>query len=257
MELGKYKRFTLEFVLIVAGVLAALAVDDWRQSRSDVATERYVLEGILRDLESDIADLDFVITAANARIAGAVNILEETGVAAEKEFSMVSWDIEADREIVAANIVDAAHQEFPQSSIATFRAFRMIIAAGSMHVFNISTGTFTGSSASGDLNKVRDLELRSAISNYYYQASVSSDTVDDRVEGHWIHLRNVLAGRGLYSTTTISDDELLNLLKDDVAVTSEIANAREFAVFQIINSSGVLEDANELAASVRVALGTE
>jgi len=255
--LGKYNRIALEFVLIVAGVLAALAVDDWRQSRSDVATERYVLEGILRDLDSDIADLDRVITAANSRIAGADMILREASVAADREFPLAPWNSGANQEIRIASIVGTAHQEFPHSSITTDRAFRMLVAAGSMQVFNASAAAFTGSSTSGDINKVGDLELRAAVSDYYYQASIATDTVDERVEIHWLHLRNVLAGRGLHSTITFSGEEILDLLKEDVAIASEIAHAREFAVSQIVNSRFVLDSANELAVSVRAALGTK
>ncbi len=64
IELGRYHRFVLEFMLIVAGVLAALAVDDWRQSRTDVATERYILVGILADLNRDRQDIASSISAA-------------------------------------------------------------------------------------------------------------------------------------------------------------------------------------------------
>ena len=256
LELRKYRIFVFEFALIVAGVLAALAVDDWRQSRSDVATERFVLEGILGDLGSDIADLELVIRAANSRIAGASKLLGKDGVAAEQEIPSASWSLYGGGGRFV-ELVDSADREFPRSPITTRIALEMITTTGSMHVFNLSASAFTGSLASGDLNTVRDLELRSAISKYYYEASIASGTVDERVEGHWIRLKNEIAGRGLHTMIDLSGDEILNLLKDDTAAIAEIANSREFAVFQIINSSSVLENAAALADSVRAALATE
>lgn len=47
-------RLAAEFVIIVAGVLVALGVDEWRQSRADAALEDQYLTRIIRDLRDDV-----------------------------------------------------------------------------------------------------------------------------------------------------------------------------------------------------------
>ena len=93
IELGRYHRFALEFILIVTGVLAALAVDDWRQSRADVATERYILEGILADLSRDRADIASSISAAGARAVGADKLLAAVGSTSAGKIELTPWTV--------------------------------------------------------------------------------------------------------------------------------------------------------------------
>ena len=49
-----WQQAATEFVVIVFGVLAALAVDEWRSERQDRITEREYLARIRADLQSDI-----------------------------------------------------------------------------------------------------------------------------------------------------------------------------------------------------------
>ena len=47
---------TIEFVLIIVGVLIALQVDNWNQSREDRALEQQYLQRLLTDLNGSIED---------------------------------------------------------------------------------------------------------------------------------------------------------------------------------------------------------
>jgi hypothetical protein len=53
-------------MLIVVGVSAALAVDDWRESRSCRALEAYLLQGIRADLTRDFIDIGTAVASAEA-----------------------------------------------------------------------------------------------------------------------------------------------------------------------------------------------
>jgi hypothetical protein len=53
------RRLGLEFIVIVIGVLVALAVDDWRQARADHALEKHLLSSLRADLEADEDDAKF------------------------------------------------------------------------------------------------------------------------------------------------------------------------------------------------------
>ena len=48
----------VELLLLVVGILIALAIDDWMQDRRDAQTERQYLEGIVRDLDRDLEILE-------------------------------------------------------------------------------------------------------------------------------------------------------------------------------------------------------
>ena len=254
MELRSLNRIALEFVLIVAGVLVALAVDDWRQSRADIATEQYLLEGILGDLESDAGDLNSVKLSAYVRISAADRILQATGAASPEEVGLENRDSGWAQADVVTRIVEEARQEFPPTSMSIDEALRRIVVAHSMYRFNVSASTFTSATMSGDLDLVRDIELRAALLSYYDFASLLGGTIGDRAEDHWRHLRNVLADRGLHSTVPLTETELLDILMQERALTSEIAHAREFAISHVGMTENALETAAALAESVRAAL---
>ena len=72
-------RWLAEFLLIVVGVLAALWVDDWREARSDRALEQHLLQDIRDDLARDLSDVRSAMGAAEARAAGADELLALIG----------------------------------------------------------------------------------------------------------------------------------------------------------------------------------
>ena len=51
-------RWLGEFIVIVLGVLVALAVDDWRDYRSDRVLEQHLIGRLAADLRADEADLE-------------------------------------------------------------------------------------------------------------------------------------------------------------------------------------------------------
>ena len=50
----RWGQVAVEMLLLVLGILIALAIDDWMQDRRDAQTERQYLEGIVRDLDRDL-----------------------------------------------------------------------------------------------------------------------------------------------------------------------------------------------------------
>jgi len=253
IELGRYHRFALEFILIVAGVLAALAVDDWRQSRADVATERYILEGLLADLSRDREDIASSISAASARAAGADKLLADVGSTAAGTVQLTPWTVSPSR-LDQQQVFEKSRTEYLSTSFSTTTALRMLTSSGSMQRVNVSSPTFTEASASGDMDKIRNVELRVALAQYYYDAARFGDTTDQRVDNHWLHLRNVLASGGLPSGSLKSEETILQILSNDDALIAEIINARELAVSQMMMNTIILELANDLAESLQQAL---
>jgi hypothetical protein len=240
LDLSDYRRFAVEFTLIVAGVLLALWLDDLRQNRADRAAERYILQGILADLEEDRGDIESSIEAASERTVGANKLLTEIGHAA------------AEKTLNANEALENARQLFPLDSLSLSTALQMLLAPQQMQVINIAAATFTEASAIGGLDLLDDVELRGDLAQYYYSAT--QVTVDERVDDHWRHLRNVLASRGLASEGASSDEEITEIIRADSALVAEIVNAREFALQQIGINSGVLEEVMELVLSIEAVL---
>ena len=255
IELSRYHRFVLEFLLIVAGVLAALAVDDWRQSRVDVATERYILEGILADLDRDRQDIGSSISVASARAAGADKLLADVGNAAAGKVRLTPWaGAPSPNELNAHQALERARAQYPPDSISTTSAFRMLTAVASMQRINVSAAAYTEASASGEVDRILDVRLREALAQYYFTAERFGNTTDQRVDNNWLHLRNAFASGGLPSDGVTSGEDILRILRDDDALIAEIINAREFAVSQIMLNTNVLVLAENLAAFVEQAL---
>jgi len=50
----RWGQVGVELLLLVFGILIALAIDDWMQDRRDAQTERQNLDGIVRDLDRDL-----------------------------------------------------------------------------------------------------------------------------------------------------------------------------------------------------------
>ena len=53
----RWGQVLVELVLLIAGILIALAVNGWIEDRRDARTERQYLEGIVRDLDRDLTVL--------------------------------------------------------------------------------------------------------------------------------------------------------------------------------------------------------
>ena len=69
------RRVIVEFLIIVTGVLAALAVDQWRDSRVDLEQERRLLQSFVLDLRTDSTDYADLPTRSLGRVRGAEILL--------------------------------------------------------------------------------------------------------------------------------------------------------------------------------------
>lgn len=73
---GSYAaRLVGEFVVIVVGVLAALAVDEWREVRVERARETAYYRALAVDLERDLAEYDIALAMTARSIAAANQVL--------------------------------------------------------------------------------------------------------------------------------------------------------------------------------------
>lgn len=140
-NLKKYLLYTTgEIVLIVAGILIALQIDSWNQQRAENQEERRLLTNLRKDLQNDIAQLEINIGSARDRRAQMdtiLTILAEPG----------------------------------QHSVDRFLA--LIYPLFFESHFEVNSGTYDESLASGTIKFVRDDSLRQEIFEYYRDAKLS------------------------------------------------------------------------------------
>jgi hypothetical protein len=55
---GKYLKYAIsEIVLVVIGILIALAINNWNTSRINNNLEKFYIEGVINDIETDLVNL--------------------------------------------------------------------------------------------------------------------------------------------------------------------------------------------------------
>ena len=258
---SKHARFswTGEFVIVVVGVLAALWVDDWREARSDRALEIHLLEGIRSDLTRDSFDIASAMQVAEARAAGADELLVLLGDPDAGRFWPTPWISPPPESTLGAfedpgRWLEVARSQFPTGSISAQRALHMVGATGSLQRIDLSDATFSEAKASGQLDVIQDTDLRARIADYYFYAGRFGNTTDSRVEAHGQDFRRVLAEGGLSATGGASDDMVLKAFRENPRLIAELKNLRQFALSQLVFHSRVLSSAQAVIPKLRESL---
>jgi hypothetical protein len=78
-NLDLIRRFGGEFVVIVLGVLAAFAVEDWSENRQNRALEENYLSRLRADLQRDLQQIGPASWASFANARAATTLLYELG----------------------------------------------------------------------------------------------------------------------------------------------------------------------------------
>lgn len=132
-----------EFVIIVSGVLVALAADSAMSARMDRGLERDYLQALVADLESDIGDMDerMIPSGREAQAAG-------------------------------QRIRDALRPSGqPQDSVALVADVVRLVNYGS---FDVRAGTIEELRSTGRLGLIRSRDIRNEVQSYY---ALTSDMV--------------------------------------------------------------------------------
>lgn len=179
-----------EFVIIVLGVLAALAVDEWREGRAERERAVEIVESFIRDLRTDSADFADLPGRALSRVMGAHVLLREfhpdvgrdERVRATVDSLQTAWDI----------------PPVPASDTALRQAMIRIHLSSDL---DIATGAYRDFADGGSSRLVENDGLRDRIHDYYYQVDVNRDF--DEVATHAL---NQVIERGMPLGVTLGTD---------------------------------------------------
>ena len=191
MELSQSKgnwarRWLGEFLVIVVGVLTALAVDDFRQARADRAYERYVLERVSDELDADIDQIWRTEGEAHQRVWVINRLLGESGDSASA----------------------AAVESLPRRMLERTAEAPVLRSLRYVSQFDISDATYRELIATGGLQVVSDPQIRAAISRYYYEVYDASEGEQRVGMPAQQLLEETLAGLGVAPDDPITLDEL-------------------------------------------------
>ena len=239
-----------EALLIFLGVAVALLGQAGWEYRVDRGLEQHVLDGIRTDVSRDSADVARGVYAARARIAGADRLLRHLQDPDAGILHPVPWEVPGQAALPDSQAFEYALAEYDSVTIAPQQALYMVVGTLSMQRLDLSDVSFNEATASGQLNVIQDLELRTQIAAYYFAGDRFSNTVDSRAEAQWQRFRGVLAESGLSAVGGEPSERILTALGSDATLLAELKNAREFAVGQAQSHAQLLARAEALISQL-------
>ena len=143
----RWGHLFVELVLLITGILIALSVNGWIDSRREARAERQYLELLVRDLGRDLEVLDDVVKFEGAQVDASVLAYRGMRLGVEPK----------DREAVAAAL----------SQLASRRTLRL------------GRATYTDLLSTGNLRLIRNTDLRDRIVRLY-ETNERTQTIRDR-----------------------------------------------------------------------------
>jgi hypothetical protein len=189
------QRATFEFVIIVMGVLAAFAVENWRESRAEAALEAEYVERLLSDVALDIETLQFTLGLAEQKIGG----LREVR----------NWN-----------------RNNPPSPEHLVKILSRSLNLG-WSLPRLNTATFEDLNSTGRLGLIKDIELRRAILDYYRNLSNARERLERRMTPFPTYIYSIMAPELL----TDDEDELATALKMCAEICKTTIDAVETTEF--------------------------
>lgn len=242
-----WKRLAGEFVVIVVGVLVALAVDDWQgavQRRADA--ERLV--GTMEvDIAESVADLREAIASARIRQSALVELLRRLGEPLPPEGEWIPWE-----EAPFGDLTGAAAARLRRPDDAT-----LLAAVAVAQVFDPRTAAYDELRSTGTLAAIRDQAVRDRIVRLYAQIMDFAES-NQFVRSDQAALLDAWEAAGVVPGDWLPPDETLERLRRDPRALATIRRSYLRAVDQIYSYGTVADfvesEGRSVAAAARAGL---
>ena len=199
------RRFLAEIVIVVLGVLIALAVDNWRDQRRERGMEQIYLKRIVVELQRDTAEI-------HERLRDVPKIVAALDFALRE---MSDEDQVRDTAALLKAIIESTPYAWVQSPP--------------------HAATFEDLKSTGNLGLIKDDSLRDAIVKYYFNAHYVDQRVDTRRPGYGaITYRLLPRGTTEFSVSdSLTAEERLKTVKRlrDANLIPDILAERNFIKF--------------------------
>jgi hypothetical protein len=237
---ANWRRLGVEAVVIIFSVLAALALDDWRDARADRALEQHLLGTLKEDLTTDLEELDSVLESAIVTEQASDFLLGEADEYLADEFGSTGLGLSR----LVEQSMDAGQVTQEQAAI--------LALVGGID-FDLSDLTYQEMMSTGSFRVVRNEALRRKIARYYWIVH-SFNITNSTAESYRIGLTSALLKNGVSPGRV--DPKLLKEVLQDPEVRAMIgqsgATARRLHDVHV----SLIEQARALLAAVDAELGS-
>ena len=215
----RFTRWVGEFVVIMVGVLAALAVDDLAQYRADRALEAHLLERLEDDLAADAADL----VAAQVQVARRIWLFGELeralagqAIPSAPADSLITFDR-------AVALLEAVGRD---QDVVRIRQWdrpleRPLGPLGGTPEFDLSDDAYQEMLAGRGMRTLMDPMLRSAIVAYYRTAKDMGANAM-QLEPYKDRFLEGLLRAGVANRDPVTFTELVRLLQEDPYLAAQV-----------------------------------
>lgn len=234
-----WSRLGAEAVVIIVSVLAALALDDWRDARADRELEHHLIVSLKEDLAADLEELDSVLKSARAVEQASDFLLGKSDEYVADEFG--SQGLGLSRLI----------EQSPDAIEATPRQAAVMTLAGGID-FDLSDITFQEMMSTGSLRVIRNNALRRQIARYYWFVR-SFNIANATAEAYRFDLLKALLRNGVAPGS--ADAEQLTDAIDDQEVRALVDQLGATAITLHDVHVTFIEQAGQLLAAVEAELG--
>ena len=224
MKEKRTARWIGEFVVIALGVLVALGVDDWRQRRADRELEGQLVERLARDIRADAADL----ARAQRAVARRYWVIEAATAGRS--------DVRPQR--TGANFFDPVRVDSVIASVgrtgAPWDSLKSPLSAFADNIpdFDLFDDTYREMLATGSLDVVTSLQLRTQILSYYRIALDQGDNAR-RAAPYQQRLEDALSEIDVATGDAISLSELQARISADPSMHVALRQARVYVRLQL------------------------
>ena len=220
-------RWLGEFIVIVLGVLVALAVDDWRDYRSDRVLEQHLIGRLAADLRADEADLELSRTLVARRLWVLREWLAKLDGSDDGRLAPPDSLVNPER---ARALLEA--QGRGTFSRAWDPLGRPLLSFTTFPEFDLSDDSYQEMLASGALQTIEDEELRSAILAYYRTAEDIGGN-ERRVGQYQGRLETALSSLGVAVIDSLTLSQLASRVAPGSPVHAELRRSLRDVLFQL------------------------
>ena len=231
MPQQRYSRWLGELLVIVIGVLVALAVDDVMQRRADRQLESHLLDRLTQDLVADAADLAWARVQVSRRrwlFDTVVRAVAEGEAVPSPPDSLVNMQREAALLRAAGRV-----ERFPARNWQNPRGQALRVLEHFAQ-FDLSDGSYQEMLATGALRTLKDRDLRSAILAYYRAAEDFGGNVTE-YETYRPQLIDELTRVGIAVSDSLTLDEFADVLRRSPSLAARVRDAQIQLYGQALN----------------------
>ena len=219
-RLQKYLVYAIgEIILVVVGILIALAINDRRHWKQDREDEKIYLSRLVEDLNMDNVDIKAANLFAYKRIAISTWVLEQLGDS--------SANFEPKFLLKNADEIEPVNQNWTKDSLGL--AITRLMSA---RIFDHNEVTFQEMISTSKIQVIQDLTLRSAINQHYVAARKALSTNNDVLLAQQ-NLVTALKSIGLTPNTLTAASDLVQQLKGNRQIVAELNYVRDMAVHHL------------------------